>query len=222
MATLFRTLPPRIPRRPPTLGSCSRPRQYETAGASYPFNPRAQLIPLPAQPVTDKLKRGVGLMEHLRHTLPTERTAKLLATLFNHHHSGRARPGSILHLTLKRAPFAFSGILMEVRHKGVDTSFVLRNVVHRTGVEMRFNVASDNLLDVKLARSADGKDMRRERRAKLFYLRENPAKMNAISQGAIRKQKKEERATRELEEMKAKGRGPKGKPVILPAGPPRR
>ncbi|KZT58780.1 hypothetical protein CALCODRAFT_494482 [Calocera cornea HHB12733] len=220
MATLLRTLAPRLPRRAhPSLSSTKR--HYDTAGASYPFNPRAQVIPPPPTPPTPQLKRGVGLMMHLRNTLPTPRAKELIEGLFAHRNPARARPGSIMSVTLKRAPFNFAGILMEVRHKGVDTTFVLRNVVHRTGVEMRFNVSSDNLLSVTLERNADGKDMRRERRSRLFYLRDDPTRMNAISLGA-KKRAIKEKNDREKEERERKGIGRGGKPKIEPVAPLRR
>lgn len=72
---------------------------------------------------------------------------------------------------------------MGIRHKGPDTSFVLRNVVHRTGVEMRFFVGSPEIKEVKVITRAGENGVRRMRRAKLTYLREDPSKMNAFAAG---------------------------------------
>lgn len=73
---------------------------------------------------------------------------------------------------------------MSVRRRGPDTSFVLRNIVQRTGVEMQFFVNSPHLKDIKVVQRARvGKDVKRTRRAKLFYLRDSPEKMSEISAG---------------------------------------
>ncbi|KIO13019.1 hypothetical protein M404DRAFT_993983 [Pisolithus tinctorius Marx 270] len=75
---------------------------------------------------------------------------------------------------------------MSVRRRGPDTSFVLRNVVQRTGVEMQFFVNSPHLKDIRVIQRAGGgpgKGGRRQRRAKLFFLRDSPSKMSAISAG---------------------------------------
>jgi len=85
------------------------------------------------------------------------------------------------------APATFSGVLVSVRRRGLDTSFVLRNIISRTGVEMQFFVNSPHLKDIKVISRAGGGSGRKEgvkvRRAKLFYLRDSPEKMTAISAG---------------------------------------
>lgn len=84
------------------------------------------------------------------------------------------------------APNVFSGVVLSIRRRGPDTSFVLRNVVNRTGVEMQFFPASPHITDIQVIRkegSGGGRAGRRARRAKLFYLRDSPEKMTNISQG---------------------------------------
>ena len=95
----------------------------------------------------------------------------------------------MLTVNLTHAPTTFSGVLISVRRRGPDTSFVLRNVVQRTGVEMQFFVNSPHVKEfVVVSRAggsaADGKKKRKGfRRAKLFYLRDSPERMTAISAG---------------------------------------
>lgn len=126
-------------------------------------------------------------MYHLRETLPTSYTRELLAGYFNPKSAEQIYPGSVLSVTYDGGSFA--GVLISVRHKGVDTNFTLRNVIQRTGVEMRFTVGSPMLKEVKVISRAGGngpRDGKRMRRAKLFYLREQPGKMTAIS-AAVKK-----------------------------------
>ncbi|CAE6434493.1 unnamed protein product [Rhizoctonia solani] len=155
------------------------------AGKPYPFSSQVSIpAPVPLPPTKDRMLVGKGLMAHLHKTLPTEPAQNLMNTLFSKTHKDRVLPGSVLSLSLAHAPNNFSGVLIAVRRKGPDTSFTLRNVVQRTGVEMRFSVGSPAIKEVKVIQRAGtggGKSGRRMRRAKLYYLRDQPTKMNAIS-----------------------------------------
>jgi len=126
-------------------------------------------------------------MSYLHETLPSAEKQKLLSILFSRRHPDRLLPGSILTVTLAHAPTTFSGVLLSIRRRGLDTSFLLRNVIQRTGVEMQFFVNSPHVQDIKVVRKAGGgggKEGRRMRRAKLFYLRDSPEKMSMISSGS--------------------------------------
>ncbi|KAH9951804.1 translation protein SH3-like domain-containing protein [Amylocystis lapponica] len=152
----------------------------------YPFSSVAKFPAVPATPPPAPLLQGKGLMPYLTQTLPDPAKQKLLTTYFSRRHPLRILPGSVLSVTLGHAPTTFSGVLMSVRRRGLDTSFVLRNVISRTGVEMQFYVASPHLRDIKIMQRAGGgggKAGRRMRRAKLYYLRDSPEKMTAISAG---------------------------------------
>lgn len=150
--------------------------------APYPFSKAAKTYDH-TEPLPEPLLRGKALMEHLDKTLPSPAAQALLATHFNPRHAEQLLPGSVLSVTLPTGSFA--GVLISVRHKGNDTSFTLRNVVQRTGIEIRFNVGSPMIKELKVISRAggegSGKIGRRMRRAKLFYLRDQPAKMTAIS-----------------------------------------
>jgi len=164
-------------------------RQFATVASTYPFAKNAIVLPSTssAQP-RELLLKGRGLMQHLKKTLPLPEAQQKLETLFSKNNSERLHPGSVLSVTMQHAPHTFSGVLIGVRHKGPDTSFVLRNVIHRTGVEMRFCVGSPALKDIQIIHRAGTGVGRRVRRAKLFYLRDQPAKMTAISASIKRTQ----------------------------------
>jgi len=167
-----------------TLRRCAR--ALSTATHPYPFSNVAKIPLVPADPPPAPLLQGKGLMQYLTQTLPSPEKHKLLTTYFSRRHPLRILPGSVLTVTLGHAPNTFSGVLMSVRRRGLDTSFVLRNVLNRTGVEMQFFVNSPHLRNIKILQRAGGgggKAGRRMRRAKLFYLRDSPEKMTAISAG---------------------------------------
>ncbi|KAJ3478168.1 hypothetical protein NLI96_g9953 [Meripilus lineatus] len=158
-----------------------------TAASPYPFSKAAIIPPVASTPPPAPLLLGKGLMQHLQQTLPTPEKQKLLTTYFSKRHPERILPGSVLTVILGHAPTTFSGVLMGIRRRGADTSFVLRNVINRTGVEMQFFVNSPHVKDIKIIQraggSGGGRKGRRMRRAKLFYLRDSPEKMTAISAG---------------------------------------
>ena len=130
-------------------------------------------------------------MAFLQQTLPAPEKQKWLQTYFSKKHPERVLPGSVLTVILNHAPNTFSGVLLSIRRRGMDTSFTLRNVVNRTGVEMQFFLNSPHVKDIKILQRASttatgARGGQRVRRAKLFYLRNSPEKMTAISSGMKR------------------------------------
>jgi large subunit ribosomal protein L19 len=161
-------------------------RLFSTTRLSYPFSSRVITPDPPFESPPEPLCKGKGLMEHLHKTLPTPDKQQLLATLFSHKHPDRIRPGSVLRVTMEHAPTSFAGVMLAVRRRGIDTSFVLRNVVDGTGVEMQFFVNSPHLKDIQVLRDHTGKRGGRSvRRAKLYYLRDSPVKMTAFASGVV-------------------------------------
>lgn len=146
--------------------------------APYPFSKTALIPRVPLTPPPKPLRQGIGLMQHLKTSLPTPEKQTILRTLFSRHSSTRLYPGSILTVTLDHAPTTFTGVLLSIRRRGPDTSFILRNIVQRTGVEMQFFVCSPHLKDIKLVRKPPKGRMRK---AKLFYLRDSPEQMSMIA-----------------------------------------
>lgn len=162
-------------------------RLMSTATQPYPFSSVAMVSAPPPTPALEGLKAGKGLMPYLRQRLLSPEKLELLAR-FGKRHPERILPGSVLQVTSKHAPTAFTGVLLGIRRRGADTSVLLRNVINRTGVEVQFAVCSPNVKDVKVlmragARGTEGRAGKRMRRAKLFYLRDSPDKMTAISAG---------------------------------------
>ncbi|KAJ1728741.1 hypothetical protein LPJ72_005324 [Coemansia sp. Benny D160-2] len=66
---------------------------------------------------------------------------------------------------------SFAGVCIAIYRRGIDTSFILRNVVQKTGVEVRFMAYSPLVKRIEILQKGSG-----YRRAKLFYLRHNPGK----------------------------------------------
>jgi large subunit ribosomal protein L19 len=193
-------------------------RHQSTTTGAYPFSSTAVVAaPATIAPTTDGLRQGRGLMAHIHQTLPPADKQHLLKTLFSRRNPRRVLPGSILTVTLEHAPTVFTGVLIAVRRRGPDTSFVLRNVVQRTGVEVQFFVGSPHLKEVRVDKRASGRkadfkarkggitaagegagaagregaqakssqqENMRQRRAKLYFLRNDPGKMTAIAAGS--------------------------------------
>jgi large subunit ribosomal protein L19 len=159
-------------------------RLFSTERLTYPFSSKIITPDPPYESPPESLCHGKGLMEHLHKTLPTPEKQELLATLFSHKHPDRIRPGSVLRVKMEHAPTSFAGVLLAVRRRGVDTSFVLRNIVQGTGVEVQFFANSPHLKDITVIRDHTGKRGGRSvRRAKLYYLRNSPVKMTAFASG---------------------------------------
>ncbi|KAF8271778.1 hypothetical protein EI94DRAFT_1777340 [Lactarius quietus] len=153
-------------------------RTLATSTKSYPYSQAAIIPPAPAGSPAPALRQGKGLMAYLQHTLPSTEKQTIISTLFSRTHPERVRPGSVLTVNLAHAPTTFSGVLISVRRRGPDTSFVLRNVVQRTGVEMQFFVNSPHLKEYR----GNGKKKREVfKKAKLFYLRDSPERMTSVA-----------------------------------------
>lgn len=134
-----------------------------------------------------------------------------LTQLFDRKSPTRIPPGSVLIVESWTSPLktnfsSFSGVLIAVRRRGVSTSFVLRNLVQKLGVEMRFNLYSPLLKDVRVIQKAEaGKNdksgkLRRTRRAKLYYLRKDDRRLagigNVIKQQRLLEEKKSQEAAK--------------------------
>lgn len=147
---------------------------------TYPFSKTALVPPPPTITPPPRANVGKGLMEYLHKTIPTPEKQKMLAELFSRRSPNQLMPGSVVTVALDHAPTSFTGVLISIRRRGIDTSFVLRNIVQRTGVEMQFFVNSPHLKDIKLIQKPPKGRMRR---AKLFYLRTSPDKMSVLAAG---------------------------------------
>lgn len=126
-----------------------------------------------------------------------------LTSLFSRTSKDRIPPGSVLSIetyqnATKTSSSAFSGVLIAIRRRGLSTSFVVRNIVSKLGVEVRFNLYSPLLKDIKIVqRAIAGKNdkkggLRRTRRAKLYYLRNDDRKLAGISKSVAALRTREE------------------------------
>lgn len=165
---------------------------------TYPFSSTALVLPVPSGPRPKTLLKGKNLMEYLHKTTLSERVRQMIEVDFSRRHPNRIRAGSVLTVTLEHPPHTFSGVLIAIRRKGADTSILLRNIVQRTGVEMRFFLNSPTIKNIKVIQRAGGTPPPGEEgvkmgkamaRSKLYFLRDYPSKMNAISAGITRKRK---------------------------------
>jgi len=162
------------------------PNASTSTPKSYPFSKSAIILPEPYKATPAGLRKGKGIMAHLQKTLPTPEKQTLLRKLFSRSSPDRLWPGSVLTVTMDHAPGTFTGVLLAIRRRGPDTSFVLRNVIQRTGVEMQLFANSPGIKDIKVIQKPPNGRMKR---AKLFYLRESPEKMSAIAGGAGKSRK---------------------------------
>ena len=147
----------------------------------YPFSSNARFSsPLPTEPSQPPL-RGQGLMELVRKELLPPKKRQWLRTMFHRNHPDRLLPGSVISVVQNHPPTNFTGVLIGLRRRGCDSSIILRNVIQRVGVEIQIFLGSPHIKQITVLQKADGKQARRARRAKLYYLRHAPDKMTTIS-----------------------------------------
>jgi ribosomal protein L19 len=98
--------------------------------------------------------------------------------LFSRTNPQGVKPGSIVLVETMNGPnettsSTFMGVCIAIRRKGIDTNFTLRNIVMRVGVEQRYSLYSPLLKSIKVMQKPNEIKFRR---AKLFYLRDQPGK----------------------------------------------
>lgn len=87
--------------------------------------------------------------------------------LFDYRRNARSiKPGDIVRVTFKNGD-PFNGVVLSIKLRGIDTSFLLRNELSRTGVEMSVKVFNPNVSSVEIVQRAE----RKPRRARLYYMR---------------------------------------------------
>ncbi|PWN21467.1 hypothetical protein BCV69DRAFT_248141 [Microstroma glucosiphilum] len=198
---------------------------------AYPFSSQVRAFPsvpaagseghAPLQKVNN-LKRGV--LPYVHHQLRSHLDpAARLTSLFTRGSKQQIPIGSVLMVetwtnSSKYSTTTFSGVLLGVRRRGTSTSFVVRNLVLKLGVEMRFNLYSPLLKDVRvISRAEVGKNnktggLRRVRRAKLYYLRSRNSQVAGVSR-MIKSRKKQDDLVAQ-KEAAALARGKSGKQLV--------
>ena len=87
--------------------------------------------------------------------------------LFDPSNRQAARVGDILYVTFKNGE-PFSGVLMSIKQRGVDSSVLLRNHLTRIATEMQIKIFSPLVKSMEVAQKTE----KRKRRARLYYLRD--------------------------------------------------
>lgn len=162
-------------------------RLLSTATKPYPFSSTALFPPPPTIPTHPRIAVGKGLMEHVNKTLPKPEKLAFIEKYFSARSKERLLPGTVLTIYMTYSPTVFSGVIISIRRRGPDTSFVLRNIVQGTGTEVQVFVNSPHLKDIKVVQRPGTRGTKQTRRAKLFYLRSAPDKMSLISAGVASK-----------------------------------
>ena len=86
--------------------------------------------------------------------------------LFDRLNPDGVKVGDILLTTFKTGE-PFSGVVMSIKQRGIDTSVLLRSQLTRIGTEMSIKVFSPLVQSMEVAQKA----VKRARRARLYYLR---------------------------------------------------
>lgn len=87
--------------------------------------------------------------------------------LFDYRRNPRSvKPGDIVRVTFKNGD-PFNGVVLSIKLRGIDTSFLLRNELTRVAVEMSVKVFNPNVQSVEIVQRAE----RKARRARLYYMR---------------------------------------------------
>ncbi|KAI5286066.1 hypothetical protein KEM54_000088 [Ascosphaera aggregata] len=86
--------------------------------------------------------------------------------LFDQRNPEGVKVGDILRVTFKNGD-PFNGVCLNIRARGVDTSFLLRNHLTKVAAEMWVKVFSPNVQSVEIVQRAE----KRKRRARLTYMR---------------------------------------------------
>lgn len=95
--------------------------------------------------------------------------------LFDPQNRDGAKVGDILLATFKTGE-PFSGVIMSIKQRGVDTSVLMRNHLTRIGTEMSIKVYSPLVQSMEIAQ----KTPKRKRRARLYYLRKPEHDMGSV------------------------------------------
>lgn len=174
-------------------------RARSLIAAAYPYaahivtrshqEPRADSVRPPPQQ-TNHPSRGVmrRVDGHLTAELdPDEKIARL----FSRRSPECVPAGSVLlvesYLSASRTnTTTFAGVLIAVRRAGVATTFVLRTIAHKLGVEARFHAYSPMIKEIRVIQRAEARKgergLLRVRQAKPYYLRRrDDRRVNAVA-----------------------------------------
>ncbi|KAI5450805.1 hypothetical protein NCC49_002811 [Naganishia albida] len=177
-----------------TAAPAPTPSYTLSNAVTFPKTPASYPVPEGEASIPRHLKsprNGKAVVNFVNETLLQDYDPqRLCKTLFSRRHPNRIKAGSVLSVVSynnasRTHTSTFSGVLMGIRRRGVNTGFTLRNIVNKTGVEMSFKVCSPMIKDIQVVKRAlKGKNaggLRDPRRAKVNYLRDRPQMMSQIA-----------------------------------------
>lgn len=166
------------------------PADVSPEAPAYPFathvKSRSHAVPLPDSirappPKVKNMARGV--MQRVDSQLTMERDPdERIARLFSRRSPDCIPPGSIVMVesylnSSKTSTTTFAGVLIAVHRAGIATTFLLRTIAHKLGVEMRYHAYSPMIKEIEVLQAANADKrqpgLTRTRRAKLYYMRRN-------------------------------------------------
>lgn len=112
-------------------------------------------------PLPEVKKPSRGVIDYVHHHLRSQLDpGAKFTSMFHRNSDNRIPTGSVLSVRTYTSPektstATFAGVLIAVRRRGTSTSFVLRNLVANLGVEVKFNIYSPLLKDIKVIAKAD-------------------------------------------------------------------
>ncbi|KAJ5786386.1 Ribosomal protein L19 [Penicillium pulvis] len=162
ISTAYSKRPERVP-LPPNL-----PQQFlsQLPVRMQPQNATKPVKVYPAPPSTSKACKDpvAKITESQLAVLDPKGERK---ALFDYRRNTRSvKPGDIVRVTFKNGD-PFNGVVLSIKLRGIDTSFLVRNELTRVGVEMSIKVFSPNVQSVEIVQRAE----RKPRRARLYYMR---------------------------------------------------
>ena len=156
--------PPRIP-LPSYTPTFRGPTQcLPFPGATESHIPRRRIkihVPIAAPPTKTPMMDLTTLQ--LAVLDPTGTRQKLISRA----NKDALRPGDIVQVRRKNGLQPFSGVLMNIRRRGVDSGILLRNTLTRVGVEMWFKLYSPTIDGIDIVQRKE----KRSARAKLYFMR---------------------------------------------------
>jgi large subunit ribosomal protein L19 len=163
--------PPNLPQRywsqlparlRPDKGWCRRPTCF--VHTNGPPGKRKITIHEPPPSAAAVCKDPVSIVQSSQMPLLDPTGAR--QRLFDPLNRDGVKVGDVLLATFKTGE-PFSGVVMSIKLRGVDTSVLLRNHLTRIGTEMSIKVFSPLVQSMEVAQKA----VKRKRRARLYYLR---------------------------------------------------
>ncbi|PGH12976.1 ribosomal protein L19 [Helicocarpus griseus UAMH5409] len=100
--------------------------------------------------------------------------------LFDRRNHQSVKVGDVLRVTFKSGD-PFAGVCLNIRARGLDSGFLLRNRLTRVGCEMWIKVFSPNVQSVEIVQRTE----KRKRRARLYYMRHPRHDMGSVD-GIVR------------------------------------